>query len=42
VGTNGNASAVAARTILIIRSPDRPDVTYAYSNITEKVTISAA
>jgi hypothetical protein len=42
VGTNGNASAVAARTILIVRSPDRPDVTYAYSNATEKVTISAA
>lgn len=42
VGTNGNSSTATSLTVLMVRKPDVPDVTFSYSNDTDKVTISAA
>ncbi|MHC4123925.1 MAG: hypothetical protein ACYSSI_10155 [Planctomycetota bacterium] len=40
VGTNGNDGTEKQFTVLMVRHPDTPDVSYSYSNQTNKVTIS--
>ena len=42
IGTNGNEGVAKEVTILMIRHPDTPDVSYAYSDSTNKVTITAS
>ncbi len=42
VDTDGNSSSTASVSALMVRHPDAPDVSYAYSSGTAKVTIAAA
>ena len=42
VGTNGNEGTARTLTCLMVRNPTPPDVDYAYSNSTNKVTVSEA
>lgn len=38
----GNEGTPISRTLLMVRVPDAPEVTFAYSSVTTKVTVSAA
>jgi len=42
VGTNGNQGTALTLTVLMVRHPDVPDVTYSYDSGDAKVTIAAA